>query len=257
MKTGAYAVYVAAIAALFATGTLTRASEDDARIVTSFEESFVYRTHLTDDSIKTRASDGVVTLTGSVADDAHRKLALDAAESLPGVVRVDNQLQTVGEIEMEKSDTWIARKVKWALLFHRNVNGRGTTVTVENGIVTLTGEADSEAQRALTTEYAQDIKGVTEVINEMTVAAAAVAPERTETEKVDDASVTAQVKAVLDTHASTHSADVAVSARDGHVTVTGIAENTAERALVTKLISGVHSVEGVDNEMTLATVASE
>jgi hyperosmotically inducible protein len=45
-----------------------------------------------------------------------------------------------------------------------------TEVDVNDGIVTLRGDASSQAQRELTTEYAKDVEGVkgvtVEVINE-------------------------------------------------------------------------------------------
>ena len=41
---------------------------------------------------------------------------------------------------------------------------------MKDGIVSLRGEASSQAQRELTTEYAKDVEGVKEVKNEMTIA---------------------------------------------------------------------------------------
>jgi hyperosmotically inducible protein len=40
---------------------------------------------------------------------------------------------------------------------------------VEGGIVTLQGEATSQAQKDLTTEYANDVNGVKGVKNRMTI----------------------------------------------------------------------------------------
>lgn len=58
--------------------------------------------------------------------------------SLPGVVRVDNKLETKAEVAADNKDTWMGRKVKLALVFHRNVNASKTTVDVKDAIVTLT-----------------------------------------------------------------------------------------------------------------------
>jgi len=51
-------------------------------------------------------------------------------------------------------------KVKTTLLFHRNVDGFKTKVDVKEGVVTLTGEALSQAQKDLAGEYAKDVNGV-------------------------------------------------------------------------------------------------
>ena len=59
--------------------------------------------------------------------------------------------------------------MKTTLLFHRSVSGLKTEVNAKDGIVTLQGEATSEAQKQLTTEYAKDVEGVKDVKNEMAV----------------------------------------------------------------------------------------
>ena len=59
--------------------------------------------------------------------------------------------------------------MKATLLFHRSVSAGTTEVDVKDGIVTLRGEAASQAQKDLTTEYAKDVEGVKDVNNEMTV----------------------------------------------------------------------------------------
>jgi hyperosmotically inducible periplasmic protein len=165
---------------------------------------------------------------------------------------VDNQLIITGEPLAEHSDGWISMKVKTALMFHRHVNGFGTTVYVKDGIVTLQGEASSMAQKELTTEYAKDIDNVKEVKNDMTVAATPPAPDSTVGDKIDDASITAQVKSALMTHRSTSALHTTVSTADGAVTLGGIAKNGAEKALVTKLVSDINGVNSVINNMTIA-----
>ena len=175
----------------------------DSRIESSATKSYVFKTYLKDDSIKTESKDGVVTLTGTVAEASHMSLAQDTVESLPGVKSVDNRLKVKGENPAEHSDTWISMKVKTALLFHRNVSATGTSVYVKDGIVTLQGEASSLAQKELTTEYARDVDNVKEVKNEMTVAKTPAKPSETIGDKIDDASITAQVKSSLLSHRST------------------------------------------------------
>jgi len=165
---------------------------------------------------------------------------------------VENHLETDAEMDAENADKWMGRKVKMALLYRSNVSGRNTTVDVKDGIVTLTGEASSVAQKELTTAYAQDIEGVIEVRNNMTVAEKPIMARRTAGEKIDDASVTAQVRSALASHRSTRDVSTVVTTRNGEVTLTGIAKNRAEKALVTKLVKDIHGVSSVKNEMTVA-----
>ena len=69
-----------------------------------------------------------------------------------------------------------------------------TEVDTKNGIVTLKGEPDNQAQKDLTTEYAKDVDGVKDVKNEMTVSKTPKKTRDIVVEKIDDASITAQVK---------------------------------------------------------------
>lgn len=241
-----------ALSAITITSPPLLASDTDSRIETAAEKSYVYKTYLKDDSIKTSSKDGVVTLTGTVSEESHRTLAENTVDSLPGVKSVDNQLTITGAQPAEHSDTWISMKVKSALLFHRNVSGTGTSVYVKDGIVTLQGVASSMAQKELTTEYAKDVDNVKEVDNNMTIAATPAAPDSTMGDKIDDASITAQVKSALMSHHSTSAVHTTVTTADGVVTVCGVAKNDAEKTLVTKLASDVNGVNSVVNKMTVA-----
>lgn len=233
------------------------ASETDDRIEASAKKSYVFKTYLKDDAIKTDSKDGVVTLTGTVALASHKSLAQDTVENLPGVKSVDNQLKIKGETPAEHSDGWIATKVKSTLLFHRNVRATKTVVNVKDGMVILSGEAASMAQKELTTEYAKDVEGVKEVNNQMTVVSTPATSSETLGEKIDDASITAQVKSALLSHRSTSALKTKVSTTDGVVTVSGSAKNDAEKSLVTKLVSDINGVTTVVNNMIVAPVAAK
>ncbi len=241
----------AVVSTLLISSSPLRAASTDSRIESSAAKSYTFKTTLKDDSIKTSSKDGVVTLTGTVAEESHKSLAENTVASLPGVKSVDNELVISGEQPAEHSDTWISMKVKTALLFHRNVSASGTSVNVKDGVVILTGEASSLAQKELTTEYAKDIDHVKAVVNDMTIAQTPAAPEATTGDKIDDASITAEVKSSLLSHHSTSALHTTVSTTDGIVTVSGIAKNEAERSLVTKLATDINGVNSVVNNMTI------
>jgi osmotically-inducible protein OsmY len=251
MKMTNLLVLLGATSALLTTSTSTQASDTDSRIESSAAKSYVFKTYLRDDSIKTESKDGVVTLTGTVADSSQKSLAQDTVENLPGVKSVDNQLLIKGDQPAEHSDSWISAKVKTTLLFHRNVSATGTTVYVKDGIVILQGVAPSLAEKELTTEYAKDIDNVKGVKNDMTVAATPGAPDSTVGDKIDDASITAEVKSSLLSHRSTSALRTGITTTDGVVTVTGAAKNSAEVTLVTRLVTDINGVTKVINNMTI------
>jgi hyperosmotically inducible periplasmic protein len=230
----------------------------DESIESSAKSSYVFKNFLQDDAVTVKSMDGVVTLTGTVAEDSHKSLAQETLANLPGVKSVDNQLEVKGESAAENSDTWITMKVKTALFFHKNVSAM-TEVNTKDGIVTLQGDATSQAQKDLTTELVKDVVGVADVQNEMKVSDAAMkTAEKTIGQKmsnvgevIDDSSITALVKMTLLYHRSTSALDTKVVTTNGQVTLEGKAGNAAEKALVTKYVQDVHGVNTVVNNMTV------
>lgn len=227
---------------------LVASHETDRKIENAAKASYNYRTVL-EDHVKVKVKDGVVTLTGTVQDQDEKALAEDTVENLPGVTRVKNEI-TIKSDYPERSDAWIAFKIRSLLLVKSNVSATNTTVTVQDGMVTLGGTARNDAQRELTGVYAREIEGVKSVKNGIVVREDP-APDETLGEKIDDASITTQVKYALLTHQTTSALKTKVTTTDGNVRVTGEADSEAEKALVTKLVRDVRGTKSVSNEMTV------
>jgi osmotically-inducible protein OsmY len=241
--------------ALFATPDTDRKIEDAAKA------SYNYQTVL-EGSVKVKANDGVVTLTGTVLDKDQAALAVDTVENLPGVVAVKSEIKVESKYP-EKSDAWIAFKIRGTLLVKANVSATSTKVAVDAGNVILSGTAENLAQKELTTEYAKSVEGVKYVKNEIAVKEQVAAADKAKTddsdkktvgEKIDDASITTQVKFALLNHKSTSALKTKISTKDGVVRITGDAANDAEKSLVTKLATDVRGTKSVNNEMTVKPV---
>lgn len=245
-KLSALLVLVASPLALLASSQTDRKIEDAAKA------SYNYRTVL-EDQVKVKANDGVVTLTGTVQDKDAKALAVDTVENLPGVTGVKNEI-VIKSTFPEKSDGWMALKIRGRLLVKGNVSTTATTVAVKDGVVTLGGTADNAAQKELTEVYAKEIDGVKSVKNEIAVKPA-LATSETMGEKIDDASITTQVKFALLNHKSTSALKTKVTTNDGVVSITGIAANDAEKSLVTKLAQDVRGALSVDNKMTIKAMS--
>ena len=226
---------------------LFASSETDRKIEDAAKASYNYRTVL-EDHVKVKADDGVVTLTGTVHDADDKNLAADTVENLPGVVRVKNEIK-IESAYPEHSDAWIAFKIRGKLLVKANVSATDTKVAVADGVVTLTGFAENLAQKELTEVYAKEVKWVKSVRNEIVVQAPAAG--RTVGEKIDDASITSQVKYALLNHDGTSALKTKVTTNEGVIVITGEARSDAEKSLVTKLARDVRGVQSVDNRMTV------
>ena len=224
----------------------------DSRILGAIKNAYNFRTSLKGDPIKVASASGVVTLTGMVYQDHHKALAEETVAGLAGVKRVRNRISVVADQPTEQSDGWISMKVKAILTFHKNVHAAGTAVHTQNGVVTLSGNAGSEAQKQQTGEYAREVEGVKEVCNNILVAPFAIPAHENLVEQVDDASITAQIKTSLLFHKSTHALATKVVTQNGMVTLSGEARNLVEKALVTRLAEDIQDVKHVNNQMTLA-----
>jgi len=250
---------IATVASTFLINAPLFASQTDDRIEAAAKETYVFKTYLQDDNIKMQSKDGLVTLTGTVSEASHKSLAGETVAGLPGVKIVDNKLVEKDGLPAAKSDAWLITKVKTTLLFHNNVNAIGTEVLADKGTITLRGEADSVAQKDLTTEYVMDLEGVNKVNNQMTVANTAVKTDKnavtmkaeTMDEAIDDTSITALVKVTLLNHRSTSALKTTVKTEKGVVTLEGNATTAASKDLAGKFASDVRGVKKVVNNMTV------
>lgn len=241
---------MAAAVAPLAFSVQAYAANADSRIESSAKKSYVYKTYLKADDIKIESKNGAVTLTGVVAADYHKALAEETVSGLPGVKSIDNRLEVKDAPPTANSDAWLTEKVKVTLLFHRSVSAATTEVDVKEGVVTLRGVATTQAQKDLTTEYAKDIEGIKDVKNEMTVKKT-LKKKQTVGEKIDDSSITAQVKMTLLYHRSTSAIKTQVETKRGVVTLTGKANSIAEFNLAAKLANDVNGVQSVKNLMSV------
>lgn len=232
-------------------GIPARAFDQDSRIEAAARNSYNFRTLFQDDDIQVKSVYGVVILTGTVSAEFHRGLAGFTVGELPGVRSVDNRLSLAPGVPTPATDEWVALKVRSSLAFHREVSAQDTGVRAASGVVTLTGVAANDAERELAAAYADDVEGVTEVRNEMTVATPPHA-RPTFGETVDDISITAQIKTTLLFHKSVRSLATRVVTRDGVVTLGGEARSAAERDRVARFAGDVRGVKHVENRMTVA-----
>jgi len=241
-----YQILVSSIIATSAVALF--ASDTDSKIENAAKASFNYRTVL-EEKVTVKSNDGIVTLTGIVADRDLKSLAEDTVTNLPGVLRVDNQIKVDSALK-EHSDAWIAWKIRYQLLVRSNVSNRSVVVDVKDGVVILTGTAANLAEKELTEVYAKEMTGVKSVRNEMIVLAIPVGTP-TVAEAIDDASITTQVKYALFNHKSTSALKTKVTTTEGVVAISGVAANDAEKSLVGKLAGTIRGVKSVDNNMTV------
>ena len=146
----------------------------DQWIAVSVRTTLLLRPHVSGTATTVEVNHGVVTLKGTAANAAQRELTEEYAKEVEGVKAVTNLVvvtpnapsETVGE---DIDDASITGQLKLELLSHSATSALKTKVSTENGIVKITGEANSDAEKALVSELASTIRGVKSVENAMTV----------------------------------------------------------------------------------------
>ncbi len=118
---------------------------------------------------------GNVVLSGTANSLAQKDLTEAYAKDIDGVKSVKNDiivLDKAANATMSESidDASITSQVKYALLSHGSTSAIKTKVTTTDGVVVITGEAGSAAEKSFVTKLAQDVRGTKSVTNDMTVA---------------------------------------------------------------------------------------
>ena len=157
------------------------ATASDEWITMKVKSSLAFHKNVSANATEVHTSAGVVTLTGVAGSAAERDLAGEYAKDVDGVMDVHNNIAvavpparthpTVGERVGETiDDSSITAQIKTTLLFHKSVRALATKVITHNGVVSVHGEAKTEAEKEKVTRLAEDIAGVVRVVNHMSIA---------------------------------------------------------------------------------------
>jgi osmotically-inducible protein OsmY len=111
--------------------------------------------------------DGIVTLAGTVGSYAERMAAVEAAHRVRGVQDVANELEVRLPDVLQRTDTELARAVRWALEWDVFVPDEGIQSSVSNGWVTLEGTVKKPAQREDAARAIRNLAGVRGVTNDI------------------------------------------------------------------------------------------
>ena len=150
---------------------------EDANLTAKVKSQLLWNSNTAGLAIDVDTHNGVVTLSGTVDSAAEADLAKQIARNTNDVLEVENNLKTsdkeAGIVDKVKqkshaagqkvSDGWITAKVKSVLMYSRNVDGTDINVDTKNGVVTLSGQVDSDFERKQAQMIASVINGVKDV----------------------------------------------------------------------------------------------
>jgi hyperosmotically inducible protein len=151
----------------------------------------------------------------------------------------------------QTSDAGITGLVKTKLAADGKVSASEITVETTNGVVTLTGNVDSQEAKDQALKLAKETSGVQDVkdmisVREGSQSGEAPEPSRTVGERIDDAGITMKVKARLLDDPVVKGMQIDVDTRDGVVFLTGTVTGDAERKQAIELARTTEGVKSVE-----------
>jgi VCBS repeat-containing protein len=193
--------------------------KNNAELQSEVRAELQWDPRIDDKEIRVVASDGVVTLTGSVPSFADRWAAERAAERVFGVRVVANDLAVAVPIPFQRSDTDIARAVADALVWDVQVPDTKIKAAVTNGWITLVGDVEWRYQRDAAARAVRNLAGVRGVSNNITITAKHASPR----------DVSKSIKDALERRADRTADHIKVDTAGGVVTLTGTVPSFGDR----------------------------
>lgn len=155
----------------------------------------------------------------------------------------------------ESKDAWLDGKIETALMLNGELNNFEIDTKVHNRDVVLSGVVNSEIEKDLAEEIADNVEGVDEVTNNIRVDA----NYRNKMEKTgdnfartwNDLSTTAGLNMKYAMNEQIEATDIDVDTKNGIVTLTGSVRSEAAHDLAVEMAKGYDHVKDVNDKLSV------
>ncbi|HEX5416579.1 MAG TPA: BON domain-containing protein [Chloroflexota bacterium] len=221
----------------------------DSDLESAVDQSLAENTSLAR-NIDGEVRSGRVTLTGQVEDLVEARKAVHAAEEVPGIFAVEDDLSISApgrEAPFAVDDATLHGEVALAL-DKAGLDIVGRAVSVKDGAVTLRGLAPA-GQGEQAERVAAGVPGVRRVHNKIRLLLSEESAD-------PDEALAARVLAALGRNHHTAIATLGVIAHEGKVTISGPVASIEGQNAITRIASTVPGVRSLDNQTVLKDVTS-
>jgi osmotically-inducible protein OsmY len=195
--------------------------------------------------VKVEVSGGQVTLSGTVPNYRAHGAAKRAALLAGGVIDVINLLMVRHPaVEPDLSDEDIGTRVRDRLASILHGHGEDIEVSVEDGVVALSGTVDAYWNKEKASEVAGELPGVSEVKDQIAVATG---------EGYVDKDIAAEIGRKLDHSLFVAPEEVTIEVSDGHVVLTGEVRSLVARATVEAAVTYIPGVQSFDSGISVSS----
>lgn len=205
----------------------------DHRVNSAVASHLLFNEAVSAHLIDVETDDGVVTLSGSVDNLLAKERAVQIARSIRGVRSVVDKLVVMSP---PRSDEKLRNDVSEALLSDSATDLYEIKVKVKDGVVTLSGEVQSWAEKMLCNDVVKGVRGVRAINNNIVVKYV---------EKRKDEEIERDVARRFRTDVRVNADLIDLSVKDGTVKLSGVVGSVAEyqRAVSDAWVTGVKSVK--------------
>jgi len=238
-RKGRTALLTAAMAIAVASTPALASSPKDIDITTWVKSALRHDPHVDPAGIKIQVRKGVVTLTGGVSNLTAKKFALGEAKKINGVVGVIDELYVKTRY---RPDSDIVQDVRHRIVDNAMIESSSIVTVCEDGVVTLTGDVDSWAEKQEAGVIAGEVTGVKKVVNDLSIIYTGT---RSDQELKKDA------EARLDTDVYLNGLPIKIEVENGVVTLTGSVGSQFEMDRAERKLRYMAEVRDVKNNLTV------
>jgi osmotically-inducible protein OsmY len=160
----------------------------------------------------------------------------------------DNAQQATKSVPSGVKDAYLTAAVATALAGVDVDAATTVKTTAHDGVVTLTGQAHNDAERARYVDAAKTVDGVTSVRDVLSINPRIQGPK----EQTADATLQARISAAIAAQAGINVFHVDVSVRDGSVTLSGAVPSRSTATTIAETVREVSGIKTVNDHMTIA-----
>ena len=191
---------------------------NDATLKQYVIDELAWRPHIDSAHIGVTAKDGVVTLSGFVPSFAQKFEVEKVVKDVVGVRGVAEEVEVRYPGDYSTKDDEIAQRALNSLAWDAVVPKDSVKVTVQDGVVTLTGEVSWQFERSAAADAVRTLYGVVDVINNITLKS-----------RPQPADVKSRIEDALKRNAQLDSDAIRVSVDAGTVTLDGTVDSWPAR----------------------------